>query len=104
MPGRKKRRILSVVYLVMASLLLLFAAYMACAFWCMEAHGVPDSKLAKLHSGVSSADVRALLGKPGSIHEHDGGHYSWTCTRMTWGMVTIYFSPRDEVTRVEHDH
>ena len=102
MDGRANRRTILIV--VLAGALLLPAVFMAFALWSMNAHGVPETKLAKLSPGMSSGDVQALLGKPGSIHEHSGDTYSWTYSRMTWCMVQVRFSPDGEVSEIVHDH
>lgn len=73
------------------------------SFWVMNAPAVPLSKLARLHPGMSKADVQHLLGKPNSQVTHDDGSELWTYTRMTWAILYIQFNEQGELTSFDHD-
>src|SRR5262245_31867344 len=89
------------IYLVVVA----FAAVLFVGFpiWVGNAPAAPLSKMSQLRSGMSQAEVRQLLGEPGSRHVYDDGSESWAYSRMTWAILYVEFDPQGKLTDFRHD-
>ncbi len=74
--------------------------------WFGCAHGVPKSKLSRLHPGMSSDEVRELLGEPSQLESQRwaDGSQRWVYDRHTFCSVSVHLSHEGAVTEIVHDH
>ena len=89
----------ALLYLMFVSCGILLAAY-----WFSEGHGASLVRLDQIRPGMSRKDVLRVLGKPGTINQHDDGSQSWFYTRATFCQVKVYLNRNGIVEETDHDH
>lgn len=98
---------------VLKAVLLLLA--IACAFLAIRAFRgpVPQQKLQLLHSGMSAADIKAILGEPsrvipGRSYAVQGTNYTtaeqWAYQRfLVFGSLNLHFDTRGSLNLINNE-
>lgn len=92
------RRTLFAAITAIATFVTLSVALSASVIWSMNGHGANLDAFAKLQTGMSKDEVRALLGNPSNEKSND-----WNYERFTWCLIQVHFDS-NRATSFVHDH
>jgi outer membrane protein assembly factor BamE (lipoprotein component of BamABCDE complex) len=74
-----------------------------CTVWIMEAPALPQSSMAAIQPGMTSEQVRGLLGTPKAVDSNEDGSETWIYHRHTWAIFFVHFSQEGVVDETIHD-
>jgi len=80
------------------------ATFMAWATYVMTMPAISYSKMERLRSGMTAAEVRDLLGEPDNVLEQSGGREQWRYCPGTWAMYYIELDADGRITKHWHDY
>jgi hypothetical protein len=70
----------------------------------MTAPAISNAAMEQLHVGMTSDEVRALLGKPTGIGNLRDEGERWTYCPGTWSFYVIEFDANGRITKHWHDY
>ncbi len=98
------KTILKVIAITAATVLVLFGAYTAFAWWSVESHPVSKRKIAKLRVGMPATEVRDVLGRPWKEDSLESGGFAWTYgSSFQWYYFSVEFSASSNVVKFYED-
>ncbi len=98
------REILEFGTLLFICILIAFSVVMLPQYLVMEGHAVRPSLLDKLSHGMSTEEVKTILGEPTEMLRDDDGSQEWVYSSYTWCYVTVVFSEDGRFVEYIHDH
>ncbi|MCC6154951.1 MAG: outer membrane protein assembly factor BamE [Candidatus Hydrogenedentes bacterium] len=93
-----RRQMIFAAITAIVTFVTLSVALSASVIWSMNGHGANLDAFAKLQTGMSKDEVRALLGNPSNEKSND-----WNYERFTWCLIQVHFDS-NRATSFVHDH
>jgi hypothetical protein len=87
-----------------AGLLVIYGGFLVFSRWCIHSPAVPGEKLNQLHTGMSRAEVRRLLGDP-PVEGSWRGQPEWRYgRRLKHHRLILRFDSEGRLNHFEHVH
>jgi len=90
--------------IIVVALVLPVVSYAAWSTYVMQTPAISNSAMEQLHVGMTSDEVRALLGDPTGIAYTHERNQRWVYCPGTWAIYSIEFDANGRITKDWHDY